>query len=92
MASTLRTLRAYPLRPNGMLQKIMDAKLLRVKTRQPADVLLMRFDQMLPHHLALFTGPTIVHAHIAARRCLEQDFTDWWADRVMAAYRFKELA
>ena len=84
--------RAYPLRPNGMLQSIMESKLLRVDTRREGDVLLMRFDQALPHHLALLTGPTIIHAHIAARKCVEQDFTEWWADRVMAIYRFKELA
>ena len=81
----------YPLRPNGMLPPIVAARFVQVTEKQPGDVLLMAFDGLQPHHLAIYTGETIIHAHAKARRCVEQAYDDWWRDRTVAVYRYKEL-
>lgn len=87
----VRDVRGYPLRPNGMLKKMLDERLINVPTMLTGDLLLMRFDHEEPHHLAIFTGKTIIHAHVIARKCVEQDWTDYWADRTVGIYRFPEL-
>lgn len=82
---------AYPLRANGMLRAIIDDKFVKVTDMQPGDVLLMSFDGE-PHHLAVYAGATIIHAYAQARKCVEQEYSAWWADRTVGVYRFKELA
>lgn len=83
--------KAYPLRPNGELQPELDRQMVRVTERAPGDVLLMRFEGD-PHHLAIYTGETLIHAYAQAKKCVEQPFSQWWAARTVAAYRFPEIA
>lgn len=84
---------AYPLRPDGTLKGYLDDQMVKVTAPQPGDVLLMIFEGMrAPHHISIYTGRTIIHAHMKARKCVEQDHTQWWIDRTVGIYRFKELA
>lgn len=82
-------LTAYPMRPNGMLQPLLDAQLVRVKREpQEGDVLLMSFDGE-PHHVAVMVdGNRIVHAYSTVRKCVVQSYTDHWRAKVRAVYEF----
>lgn len=82
---------AYPLRPNGQLRMSLDAQLVGVPSALAGDVLLMSFSEE-PHHVALFTGPTIIHAYITVKRCVEQPMAELWEKRVRGVYRFREFA
>ena len=81
---------AYPLRPNGQLTIELSAQLDRVADAEPGDVLQMSFGGE-PHHVAIYTGDTIIHAYATVRRCVEQPMVQAWWDRVRWIYRFKEL-
>lgn len=87
----VRDMLAYPLRPNGMLRKIIEERLVKVSDKLPGDLLLMAFNGLPPHHLAIFAGKTIIHAHVAARKCVEQDWTQYWGARTVVIFRFPEL-
>lgn len=82
---------AYPLRPNGQLRLSLDAQLVSVPDAAAGDVLLMSFSGE-PHHVALFTGPTIIHAYITVKRCIEQPMAELWHKRTRGVYRFREFA
>lgn len=82
---------AYPLRPNGQLTIQLSAQLDRVEHAQPGDVLEMTFGGE-PHHVALYTGETIIHAYASVKRCVEQPMVQAWWDRVRGIYRFRELS
>jgi cell wall-associated NlpC family hydrolase len=86
-----RDVAAYPLRPNGQLPRELDAQLEKVSSPEPGDVLLMSFDDGTAHHLALYTGESIIHAYTQVRRCVEQPYTDFWRGKTRAVYRFREL-
>lgn len=80
---------AYPMRPNGMLQPILDAQMVRVY-REPreGDALLMTFGGA-PHHVAVVVdGNQIVHAYVTVRKCVAQNLTDYWRKKVCAVYEF----
>lgn len=81
---------AYPLRPNGQLRISLDAQLVSVPEAMAGDVLLMTFGDE-PHHVAIYTGLTLIHAYASVRRCVEQPMVKAWWDRVRGIYRFKEL-
>jgi cell wall-associated NlpC family hydrolase len=80
----------YPLRPNGELQPALEAQMMRVVgTPQPGDILLMAFDGIEPHHVAMYVGDNqIVHAYITARKVVKQQYTAHWRRLVVATYRF----
>jgi cell wall-associated NlpC family hydrolase len=84
-------LTAYPMRPNGMLQPLLDAQLVRVRREpQEGDVLLMSFEGE-PHHVAvMINGGRIVHSYNAkgVRKCVVQSYTDHWRSKVRAVYEF----
>ena len=82
---------AYPLRSNGQLRINIDAQLVRVRDAMAGDVLLMSLGDD-EHHVALYTGSTIIHAYAAVRRCVEQPMADIWWPKVRGIYRFRELA
>lgn len=82
---------AYPLRPNGQLRMNLDLQLVRVPSALAGDVLLMSFSEE-PHHVALFTGDTIIHAYITVKKCVEQPMVPLWQQRVRGVYRFREFS
>ena len=86
-----RDVKVYPLRPNGQLPRELAEQLLRVWNRMPGDILLMAFEDV-PHHVAVYTGPTIIHAYAQVRRCVEQPMAKYWDERVRGVYRFREFA
>lgn len=83
---------AYSLRPNGQLGLELEAQMVLVARSavMPGDVLLMAFDEE-PHHVAVTTGATIIHAYAQARKCVEQPLSDYWRARVRRTYRFPEF-
>jgi len=90
-----RDIKAYPLRPNGQLIRELDAQLVLVAQRsmegaRPGDILAMQFEGT-PHHIAIYTGATIIHAYIAAHKCVEQPMVDYWRSMVQRVYRFREF-
>lgn len=82
---------AYPLRPNGQLTLALNTQLVRVPDAMAGDVLLMSFSGE-PHHVALFTGSSIIHAYITVKRCVEQPMAELWQKRIRGVYRFREFA
>lgn len=79
----------------GLLADALDAQpclaLMPRTDMQPGDLLLMRFKSE-PQHVAILTGPTIIHAWEQPGICCEHDFTDVWRKRVVRVYRFVERA
>lgn len=86
-----RDVAAYPLRSNGQLRVELDAQLVRVPEAVAGDVLLMSLGDD-EHHVALYTGTTIIHAYAVVRRCVEQPMAEIWWQKVRGIYRFREFA
>lgn len=85
---------AYPMRPNGALQPILEHYLDRISTSEieQGDILLMAFSDMEPHHVALYTGQgQIIHAYAQARKTVKQSYSKYWQEKVVAVYRFPEI-
>lgn len=87
-----KDVRAYPLRPNGQLPKELDGQMIRVSTPELGDLLAMAFDKdEEPHHIAVYAGDTLIHAYAQARKCVEQPMSQYWRERTMRVYRFREF-
>lgn len=80
---------AYPMRPDGTLRGEIESRMARVREARPGDVLLMSFGGAEPHHVALYTGDTIIHAHMKARKCIEQPISAYWWSVTRGIYRHK---
>ena len=82
----------YARQPFGnMLKAICEAQGVKVDKPQPGDILLMRFVRE-PQHLAIHAGETIIHSYQRAGKVSEHRIDNAWRDRIVAVYRFKELA
>lgn len=82
---------AYPMRPNGALQPVLEHYLTRIEASElhPGDVLLMAFSGMEPHHVALYVGEgQIIHAYTQARKTVKQTYSKYWQEKTVAVYRF----
>ncbi len=62
-----------------------------VELRQPGDLLLMRFAGE-PQHLAVLAHDTIIHCYLHAGKVCEHRLSLVWAARIVAVYRFKDMA
>lgn len=85
---------AYGRLPNNaMLEYWLERQpfLERVADLKPGDLLLMRFTGE-PQHLAVYAGPTIIHAYQAVGRVVEHDLDAKWRRRIVQAYRFRGIA
>ncbi len=86
---------AYSMTPTGELQPELERQMIRINPNdmREGDVLLMRWRPgMPPHHVAMCVGPNlIVHAYSTARKVSMQVYTDFWRDKTVAIYRFKEV-
>lgn len=80
---------AYPMQPDGTLMPEAARQLTRVSgDPDEGDILVMSFGGE-PHHVALLVdGGRIVHAYNHVRKCVVQDYTDYWRGKVRAVYRF----
>ena len=82
----------YARQPFGnLLKAICEAQGVKVDTPQPGDILLMRFVRE-PQHLAVHAVDTIIHSYQRAGKVTEHRMDNVWRDRIVAVYRFKELA
>jgi NlpC/P60 family putative phage cell wall peptidase len=82
----------YSRQPFGqLLQSICDAQGIKVDKPQPGDVLMMRFIRE-PQHLAIYAGDTLIHTHGRVGKVVEHRIDPTWQRRIVAVYRFKELA
>lgn len=86
---------AYSMSPTGELQPELERQMIRISLSdiREGDVLLMRWNRkMKPHHVAMVVGPNlIVHAYAQANKVSMQVYSDYWREKVVAAYRFKEI-
>ena len=87
-----RDQQGYSLTPSGALEQALDEQpcltyLDDTTDRQPGDVLLIRIGRD-PSHLAIYTGPTMIHAYEPVGFVCEHDMTPQWARRITAVYRF----
>ena len=74
----------------GLMVYAMSSALIRVHgIPQAGDILLMRFDGD-PCHLAICTGPTMIHAWAIVRKVCEHDFDREWQSRVVRIYRINQ--
>lgn len=78
---------------DGLLKTVLDEQpcLDRVYTRQPGDILLMRFGRE-PQHIAICAGDTVIHSYEAVGEVVEHTLDSIWAARIVGIYRFKGVA
>ena len=82
----------YARTPQGdMLRQHLEAQAVRVQAAQPGDISLMRFERE-PQHLGIASDIGIIHAFSAPGMCVEHGIDAVWARRIVAVYRFRELA
>lgn len=74
----------------GLLEQALDdAEFLdAVALPLPGDILLMRFADD-PQHVAILTGPTIIHSYANAGKVVEHHYSPIWQARTVRGYRFK---
>lgn len=86
--------KGYSITPSGtLLMDVVGRQGVRVPVTEalPGDVYVMRFERE-PQHLAFATDVGVLHAYSAVGRCVEHAIDDKWRRRILAVYRFKELA
>lgn len=92
-------IRNYPARPNPtMMRGLLDQHLVRISFKQlePADLVYFRVVHQ-PQHLAIVSQVEplrMIHAYSRENtmRCVEQDLTPFWRQRVDGCYRFPVFA
>lgn len=88
--------RGYPRRPyRGLIKSILDSQpslqSIPKSDMAPGDVFLMWLTNTRePMHVAIFTGPTIVHAYSVMGRVVEQSMTLEWRKHISTVYRIVE--
>lgn len=79
----------------GLLQQALENEpcihRVPIAERQPGDVLLMRF-MGDPQHLAILAGDTIIHSYSVVGEVCEHTLDAAWQRRIVAVYRFHEVA
>ncbi len=84
--------RGYSREPDGSLRDELERQLVPVRSGwQPADIILMKYRRD-PRHLAIWTGETIIHAEAVRKQVIEHGINDRHVRRIIAVYRFPELA
>jgi len=76
----------------GLLESALDRQtclqpVTDISTRQPGDLLLLRFSAD-PQHLAIDAGATMIHAYAKVGKCCEHRLSLQWAARIVRVYRF----
>lgn len=88
---------AYSVRPNGELLKHLAEICVLVRGKPSVgDVLAMIFEgdsnNMDPHHVAVFSGDSIIHAYSKVKKVIEEPYTKKWESMVHSIWRFKEFS
>lgn len=60
-----------------------------IDAAKPGDILVLRFSKV-PQHLAIYTGPTIIHSYENVKKVVEHRLADVWKTRITAVYRHKD--
>lgn len=83
----------YSRMPDGhSLQEVLERTLLPVQTKSPGDVLVFKGTHH-PRHVAFYAGDgRMIHADFGVDKCVEITMNDRWLKRLVATYRFKEVA
>lgn len=78
---------------NGALEDAAAAQpyLERIYTRQPGDVLMMRFTGE-PQHVGIFAYDTLIHCYESVGRVVEHRLDHRWEARIVRMYRYKDVA
>lgn len=65
-----------------------------VDVAQSGDVLFMNHEkQVIPHHFGIVSGPDyMIHAWAGARKVTEHRIDEKWRKRIVAAFKFREIA
>jgi cell wall-associated NlpC family hydrolase len=85
-------LAGYSRTPDGQsLKAELDRQAVQVSEALPGDIYLMRFERE-PQHLAFATDVGVLHAFSSARKVVEHSLDATWSARIVAVYRFRELA
>lgn len=75
----------YGRSPNGTLLRIFNEQCTKLDSPQPGAVAVIRWWRQA-HHVALVTGPTLIHAHQSFGGVTEHSFVGRWQKRCMAFY------
>lgn len=80
--------RNYPRLPNGNLEAALEAHAARIPVALAGCLLLLRWPRE-PHarHLALCTGPTLIHAYELAGGVVEQGYREPWLRLTASRWR-----
>lgn len=75
--------KAYGRNPNGELEGKIAAYCPPLAEPQPGCVLVIKWWK-LAHHVAILTGPTMIHSHQAFQGVAEHRFDDRWRKRCLS--------
>lgn len=79
---------AYPLSPDGTMHQEIAAQMpVSLNGPERGDILLLAIDHVA-HHVAIYTGYTIIHAHVRARGCIEQPYDSYWHSITHGVFKF----
>ena len=85
----------YSAIPDGVsLVEQLERKLVKIEVsnRLPGDVAVFAMTKKSPQHLGIFTDIGVIHTYSYVGKVVEHAFTKSWADKLVGAYRFKELS
>lgn len=84
--------RGYTRSPNPARMRLaMETFLVQLpegEQPQPGDILWIEWARGLPMHLAIVTGPTMIHAFSDAQAVVEHGVDELWLSRVNSVWRF----
>lgn len=75
----------YGRHPDGTLLRVFRDHGVRLDEPLPGSVAIIRWWKQA-HHVAIVTGPTLIHAHQKFGGVAEHAFAGRWKDRCMAFY------
>lgn len=73
------------------LRQQLEAQAVPVSAAEPGDIYLMRFERE-PQHLGIASDIGVIHAFSSVGMVVEHALDCKWQRRIVAVYRFKELA
>jgi len=75
----------------GQLEKTLSRYLIKTSDLSPGCVILIKFKDSHPSHLAIFTGKNIIHSSSALGSCKEHIYNDKWKSMTSGIYKWPIL-
>lgn len=72
----------------GQLEATLDNYLVKTDELKPGCILLIKFKNSPPSHLAIFTGKNIIHASSSLKSCKEHIYNDKWQRMTAGIYKW----